>query len=62
MNADTLKGNWKELKGKIVKKWSKLTDDDMGEVAGDLTILEGKLQEAYGLSKEEVEKELRQIQ
>ena len=35
MNTDTLKGDWKNLKGKIKEKWGKLTDDD-------LTIIEGK--------------------
>jgi uncharacterized protein YjbJ (UPF0337 family) len=28
MNADILKGQWKEIKGEIKTKWGKLTDDD----------------------------------
>ena len=29
MNEDRVKGNWKQLKGKVKEQWGKLTDDDM---------------------------------
>jgi uncharacterized protein YjbJ (UPF0337 family) len=35
MNADILAaGNWKQTKGKIKKKWGKLTDDDLVQIEG----------------------------
>jgi len=58
MNTDTLKGDWKNLKGKIKEKWGKLTDDDLTIIEGKRDQLEGKLQERYGYAKEQAQKEL----
>ena len=57
MNKDTLKGEWKELKGKVRQQWGKLTDDDLQQIQGDREILLGKLQKVYGRSREEAEKD-----
>lgn len=56
MNSTQLKGNWKELKGKLKQKYATLTDDDllMAEGKEDETI--GRLQEKLGKSKEELHK------
>lgn len=62
MNKDTFKGKWKQLKGNAQKKWGELTDDDIDQVKGDSKILAGKLQERYGLTKEEAEKEVDDFQ
>ncbi|MFW5798498.1 MAG: CsbD family protein [Planctomycetota bacterium] len=58
MNKDILKGKWKQLKGDIKREWGKLTDDDMDRIAGDHDKLVGRLQELYGLKKEEAEKKI----
>ena len=58
MNKDILKGNWKQLKGKAKKKWGKLTDDDLDVADGDKDLLAGKIQERYGMSKEEALEEI----
>ncbi len=58
MNHDTLKGEWKQISGKIRAKWGKLTDDDMQLIAGKKDILVGKLQERYGHAKDRMEKEV----
>ncbi len=58
MNKDILKGNWKQFKGKAKKNWGKLTDDDLDVVEGDADILAGKIQERYGVSKEEAKKQI----
>jgi len=56
MNTTQLKGNWRELKGKLKQKYATLTDDDlmMAEGKEDETI--GRLQEKLGKSKEELHK------
>jgi uncharacterized protein YjbJ (UPF0337 family) len=59
MNEDILKGKWKELKGSAQKQWGKLTDDDFDQINGDRTILIGKIQKAYGIQRDEVEKQLK---
>ncbi|WP_284619780.1 CsbD family protein [Aquabacterium humicola] len=58
MNWDRIKGNWKQVTGKVKSEWGKLTDDDIDVVAGHREQLAGKIQERYGLAKEEVEKQL----
>lgn len=54
MNADTFKGQWNQVAGRIRSQWGKLTDDDVWRVNGDLQRLEGIVQERYGLAREEV--------
>lgn len=58
MNEDTLKGNWKQFKGKVQEQWGKLTDDDLDVVEGKREQLVGRLQERYGQSKDEAEKQV----
>ncbi|KGA97475.1 hypothetical protein AJ85_13770 [Alkalihalobacillus alcalophilus ATCC 27647 = CGMCC 1.3604] len=52
------KGKWNQMKGEAKKTWGKLTDDDLQQVDGDKDKLIGKIQERYGKSKEEAEKEV----
>jgi uncharacterized protein YjbJ (UPF0337 family) len=58
MNWDTIEGNWKQLKGSVKQQWGKLTDDELNIIEGKKDRLAGKLQEKYGIAKEEVEKQL----
>lgn len=55
MNWNQIEGNWKQLKGRAVEQWGKLTDDDLDIVAGRREQLAGKIQERYGIAKEEAE-------
>ena len=57
MNSDILKGNWKELRGEVKRKWGKLTDDDLTEISGTEESLIGALQKNYGYARDEAEKE-----
>jgi uncharacterized protein YjbJ (UPF0337 family) len=61
MNEDTIQGNWKQLAGKLKQKWGKLTDDDLQKASGQREYLLGKLQEHYGLAKEEATAELKTL-
>lgn len=56
MNSDQLKGKWTQLKGKAKETWGELTDDDLTEIEGDVEKLMGKLQERYGIEREEAER------
>ena len=58
MNWDRIEGNWKQFKGNVKAQWGKLTDDEIDVVAGNRENLIGKIQESYGISKDEVEKQL----
>ena len=58
MNADILKGKWKQLRGDVKKWWGDLTDDDLDRIAGDRDKLIGRIQERYGYAKEQAEAEV----
>ena len=53
MNWDRIEGQWSQVKGKAREQWGKLTDDDVDVVAGKRDQLAGRIQERYGIKKEE---------
>jgi uncharacterized protein YjbJ (UPF0337 family) len=55
MNTDQLQGKWKQLKGSVKERWGKLTDDDIDIINGRNEQLVGKIQEKYGIAKEEAQ-------
>ena len=58
MNWDIVKGKWDQMKGEARKQWGKLTDDDLDQVAGKRDQLVGKIQNSYGIGKDEAERQL----
>ena len=58
INKDTVEGNWKQFKGKVKEAWGKLTDDDLDVINGKREQLVGRLQEVYGIKKEDVSKQI----
>ena len=61
MDSDRAAGIWKQMKGKVKQQWGKLTDDDLRELEGNREQLAGKLQERYGLAKEEAERQAKEF-
>jgi uncharacterized protein YjbJ (UPF0337 family) len=61
MNEDQIKGNWKQFKGKVKEKWGKLTDDDLDVIEGRTDQMIGKLQERYGIARQEAEKQYKEF-
>lgn len=62
MNKEQVEGKWAQLIGKVQAKWGKLTHDDVTVIAGRREQLQGKLKELYGISKEDAEKELAEME
>jgi uncharacterized protein YjbJ (UPF0337 family) len=58
MNAEQMKGKWKQLKGSVKAKWGKLTDDDLDVIDGEREQLIGRIQERYGVAKEEAQRQV----
>jgi uncharacterized protein YjbJ (UPF0337 family) len=58
MNWDRIEGNWKQFKGKAKAEWGKLTDDDMDFLDGKKDQLVGKIQERYGIRRDEAERQV----
>src|SRR5262249_47764288 len=61
MNNDILRGRWNQVKGNIRSKWGKLTDDDVTQIQGDAEKMIGKLQERYGMKRDQAEKDLNEF-
>lgn len=57
MNWDQVQGKWMQTKGAVREKWGKLTDDDLDVIAGKRDQLVGRIQERYGVAKEEAERQ-----
>jgi uncharacterized protein YjbJ (UPF0337 family) len=62
MNWDRIEGNWKQFKGSVKEQWGKLTDGQFDVIAGKRDKLAGQIQETYGISKDEAEKQLADFQ
>ena len=58
MNWDRIKGSWREYKGMAQQQWGKLTDDDLDQVEGRREELAGKIQNRYGIAKDEAERQI----
>jgi uncharacterized protein YjbJ (UPF0337 family) len=59
MNWDRVEGNWKQFTGKVKEKWGKLTEDDITVINGKQDQLVGRIQERYGVAKDEAEKQVK---
>ncbi len=59
MNKDTMQGKWNQIKGNVKSNWGKLTDDDVTTISGKYDTLVGKIQERYGITRDEAEKQIK---
>jgi uncharacterized protein YjbJ (UPF0337 family) len=62
MNTAQVKGDWRQLVGKAKEKWGRLTDDDWKIVEGKRDQLVGRIQERYGIAREEAERQLAELE
>ena len=53
MDWNRVQGSWKQLEGKVKAKWGKLTADDLTAINGRREELEGKIQQRYGIAKDQ---------
>jgi len=58
MNWDRIQGEWKQLTSHVKGKWAKLTDDDLNLIGTKKDALVGKIQERYGIMRDEAEKQV----
>lgn len=62
MNKEQATGKFEQLKGEFKKTWGKLTDSDITLYNGQREKFLGKLQEHYGLAKEDAEKQIKAME
>jgi uncharacterized protein YjbJ (UPF0337 family) len=58
MRNEIFEGKWKQMRGQAKIWWGKFTDADLEQVDGKLSKLIGLLQEKYGYTLEQAEKEI----
>jgi uncharacterized protein YjbJ (UPF0337 family) len=61
LNKDIAKGKWKQFAGRAKETWGKLTDDEITESEGNAERLAGKVQERYGVTREEARKQVNEF-
>jgi len=62
MNQDIIKGKWSQLSSKLNEKWRKLTDNDINQLDGHREYLVGKLQERYGIAKDQADAQVNEFE
>jgi uncharacterized protein YjbJ (UPF0337 family) len=62
MDWNIVEGNWKQFKGKVKAQWGKLTNDHLDVIAGNRDQLAGKIQETYGITKDEAEQQIKDFE
>jgi uncharacterized protein YjbJ (UPF0337 family) len=50
--------SWTAVKGQVQEKWDRFSELELDQVGGNYNRLIGKLQEKYGFTREQAEREL----
>jgi uncharacterized protein YjbJ (UPF0337 family) len=58
MDWATMKANWTQLRGRLRMQWGRLSDDQLGVIEGRRELLLGQLQETYGITADEAERQV----
>lgn len=58
VNKDVAQGKWRQFKGRAKAQWGKLTDDELTRVEGNAEELAGLVQERYGHTREQAQREV----
>ncbi len=61
VNAQTLQGNWNEIKGKLRNKWGQLTNDELQQFSGNVDQLVGTIQRKTGEARNAIEGYLEEL-
>src|SRR5271163_1592948 len=58
MDWEQIEGKWKQSALAVKEKWNKLTDDDLRLIGGKMEQLVGKIQERYGIARDDAQKQV----
>ena len=58
MNWEQVETKWNQLTSSAKENWIKLSDDDVNQISGKREQLAAKIQEAYGITQREAEKQV----
>ena len=57
MKKDFGRAEWRRMRGTIKHYWGQLTEAELDQIGGNGEMLKAKLQERYGYTREQAEKE-----
>jgi len=58
MNWEQVEDRWRQLMSSAKENWSKLSEDDLRRISGKREQLAVKIQQAYGITRREAEKQV----
>ena len=58
MDWERISANWAHWRDKVRERWGRLTEVELTAIAGRREQLSARIQEVYGLSREETERQL----
>jgi uncharacterized protein YjbJ (UPF0337 family) len=61
MTWDRIEGQWKQQRGKAMLEWGKIMNDELAAISGKYELLVGKLQEKYGIAREEAQSQAKEF-
>jgi len=56
VNWQQFKGDWNVARGRLREQWGRLTDDDLDQIERRREHLLGRVQQRYGMTREEAER------
>jgi uncharacterized protein YjbJ (UPF0337 family) len=59
MNWNLAQNNWHQFRGTVKARWLKFSDAQLEAIAGNRAQLLAQLQEVYGLTRQDADRELR---
>jgi uncharacterized protein YjbJ (UPF0337 family) len=59
MDWNCVEGSWQTFRGEVQANWGRLTSDHLDAIAGRRVYLAKKLEEAYGVTGDEAERQIR---
>jgi uncharacterized protein YjbJ (UPF0337 family) len=60
-DVDALRSSWPDSRARVQRKWSRLTEDDLGSIDGNSQHLVSRLQERYGYPRDRAERECQEL-
>ena len=58
MNWDRIENNWRRFKVAAKQRWDELSEQQLDAIAGRRGVLAGRIQETYGMTREDTERQL----
>jgi uncharacterized protein YjbJ (UPF0337 family) len=58
MTWDQIEHRWIRIKGQIQEQWARLSDEDLDRIRGKRERLLGRIQELYGVAREDAERQV----